>query len=204
MFMRSYAAGLIASLSLAGFVVPAWADETHESDTPMHERAAQPGASAASTTHTAQPSARGGGERDDAATRSGIGAPFVADIAQLARSNQNFRRVVHTGMRSQLVLMSIPAGGDIGAESHSRVEQLLVIVSGRGEAVVNGAHTPLGPGSIVVAPPGSMHNVIANGSEPLRLYTVYSPPNHIDGRVHATKADAEADRADEAFGHRVR
>ncbi len=73
--------------------------------------------------------------------------------------------------------------------------------SGTGEAVLNGESTPVGPGDVVVVTPGTRHNFKNTGTEPLKIATVYAPPNHIDGRVHRTKADADADTEDEAFGH---
>ncbi len=130
--------------------------------------------------------------------------PYVADVAAAARSNDAYRRVLFTGAKTQLVVMSIPVGGDIGAEAHPNVEQLIFIVDGRGKAVLPGAESPLGPGDVVVVPPGTRHDVVNVGSGPLRIYTIYAPANHIDGRVHHTKSDADADQADEDFGHRAR
>jgi mannose-6-phosphate isomerase-like protein (cupin superfamily) len=131
-------------------------------------------------------------------------APFQANVLQAARSNDAYRRVLFTGAKTQLVLMTIPTGGDIGFETHPHVEQLLFIVSGQGKAILDGAETVVGPGDVVVVTPGTHHDIVNTGAEPLRIYTVYAPPNHIDGRVHRTKADAEADTADEAFGQAVR
>jgi mannose-6-phosphate isomerase-like protein (cupin superfamily) len=112
--------------------------------------------------------------------------------------------VVFTGARTQLALMTIPTGSDIGVETHPNVEQLIFIASGQGKAVLNGAESAVRPGDVVVATPGTRHDIVNTGTEPLRIYTVYAPPNHIEGRVHQTKADAEADTADEAFGRSVR
>lgn len=131
-------------------------------------------------------------------------APFHANILQAARNNDAYRRVLFTGARTQLVVMAIPPGGDIGTEMHPHVEQLIFIESGQGKAVMNGAESPLARGDVLVVTPGTRHDVINTGTEPLRIYTVYAPPNHIDGRVQQTKADAEADKADEAFGASVR
>jgi|GEM_PF-225463 len=130
--------------------------------------------------------------------------PFQANILQAARNNDAYRRVLFTGARTQLVVMAIPPGGDIGMEMHPHVEQLIFIESGQGKAVMNGAQSPLARGDVLVVTPGTRHDVINTGAEPLRIYTVYAPPNHIDGRVQQTKADAEADKADEAFGASVR
>ncbi len=118
-------------------------------------------------------------------------------------NNENFREVLYTGAKSQLVAMSIPPGGEIGEEVHEHVEQTLYFHSGEGEAVLDGTPSPLRAGDILIVTPGTRHNVKNTGSEPLKIVTVYAPPNHIDGRVHKTKADADADREDEEFGHKV-
>lgn len=131
-------------------------------------------------------------------------APFQANVLQEVRSNDAYRRVLFTGAKTQLALMNIVPGGDIGFETHPNVEQLIFIASGRGKAVLDGAESPVGAGDVIVVTPGTRHDVTNTGSEPLRIYTVYAPPNHIDGRVQQTKADAEADKADEAFGRAVR
>ncbi|CAN5924898.1 hypothetical protein BH11MYX4_BH11MYX4_51190 [soil metagenome] len=130
--------------------------------------------------------------------------PFQTNILAGAAKNEAYRRVLFTGARSQLVVMSIPPGGEIGLETHAHVEQLIFIASGQGKAVVNGVETPLTVGDVVVATPRSRHNVVNTGSMPLQIYTVYAPANHIDGRVQPTKKDAEADGADDAFGAAVR
>ena len=130
--------------------------------------------------------------------------PFHSNVLEQARANEAYRRVLFTGDRSQLVLMTIPPGGDIGVESHAHVEQLIFIASGQGKAIVNGAETPVGAGDVVVATPNARHNIVNTGAEPLRIYTVYAPPNHLDGRVHPAKVDADGDKADEAFGAAVR
>jgi mannose-6-phosphate isomerase-like protein (cupin superfamily) len=130
--------------------------------------------------------------------------PFQVNVLDQSRKNDAYRRVLFTGARSQLALMTIPPGGDIGLESHAKVEQLIFVASGQGTAVVNGVESPLGAGDVLVATPGARHNVVNTGAEPLRIYTVYAPPNHIDGRVHPAKKDAESDAADDAFGAAVR
>ena len=129
--------------------------------------------------------------------------PYKANIADLARENTAYRRVLFTGARSQIVAMSIPPGQDIGEEKHLRVEQIIVIVSGTGRSTLDGVESPMGPGDVIVITPGTEHDVVNTGSAPLKLYTIYTPPNHIDGRVHPTKADAERDAADEELGRRV-
>jgi mannose-6-phosphate isomerase-like protein (cupin superfamily) len=123
--------------------------------------------------------------------------PYAGDVEQQARENADFRRVLNTTERSQLVLMSVPAGGEIGQETHEDTDQILVFVKGGGEAVFGGVdRRPVNPGDVVVVPAGTQHNFIANGAEPLKLFTIYTPPHHRPGTVHATKADADADIAD--------
>ncbi len=135
--------------------------------------------------------------------RGGGASPYHANVAQLARDNDNYRRVLFTGDKSQLVVMSIAPGDDIGQETHARVEQTIVCVSGSGRLSLNGVESGFGPGDVVVITPGARHDVRNVGSAPLKLYTIYVPPNHLDQRVQATKADAQADHEDEAFGRRV-
>ncbi len=129
---------------------------------------------------------------------------FHVNIVQRTRENRNFRTVLFTGGRSQLVVMRIPPGGEVGLETHPYVEQTLFFLSGRGIATLDGREQPIAAGDALVVTPGAAHNVVNTGSEPLEIYTVYAPPNHLEGRVHATKADADADVADEAFGDAVR
>jgi len=131
-------------------------------------------------------------------------APYQANIEARVRENDAFRRVLYTGGRTQLVAMQLPAGSDIGKETHANVEQSIVIVSGTGRADINDKSQPLAAGDLVVAPKGSTHNIVNTGGGPLELYTIYAPPNHLPGRVHLTKADAEKDKADEEFGKKVR
>ena len=128
---------------------------------------------------------------------------YQINIAQAAERNADFRRVLHTGERTQLVVMSIPPNGDIGAETHRHVEQLIFVQSGHGVAILGVEKRPVRAGDVVVVPPGVRHNLLNVANVPMKLYTVYSPPNHIDGRVHQTRADADADVADEEFGRRV-
>ena len=130
--------------------------------------------------------------------------PYQINIVRETESNTNFRKVLFTGPKSQLVVMEIPAGGEIGEEIHKYVEQTLFFLSGAGGAVINGEEKPIGPGDVVVVTPGTRHNFINTGKEPWKIYTVYAPPNHIDGRVHKTKVDADADQEDESFGETVR
>jgi len=127
---------------------------------------------------------------------------YIAPILKHVKENENFRRVLYTGQKSQLVLMAIPIKGDIGEEVHHHVEQTIVLVEGEALSVLDGVRREVYAGDIVVVPPGIIHNFINNGEVTLKLYTVYAPTNHIDGRIHKTKADAEADVKDEVFGEK--
>jgi len=135
---------------------------------------------------------------------AGYPAPYQANISKVGSQNRNFRRVLHTGQRMQLVVMSLPPGGEIGAETHAHVEQMIFVQNGKGRAWIGDSVRTITTGDVVVVPAGARHNVQNDGKDPLQLYTVYGPPNHIDGRVHATRADADADNADEEFGRQVR
>lgn len=125
---------------------------------------------------------------------------FHTNIANAVSVNNDFRQVIFTGAKSQLVIMNIPPGGEIGSETHAHVEQTLYFQSGTGEAILNDVTSPVVAGDVYVVTPGTKHNFKNTGSEALKVMTVYAPPNHIDGRIHHTKADADADTADEAFG----
>jgi mannose-6-phosphate isomerase-like protein (cupin superfamily) len=119
-------------------------------------------------------------------------AGFLVNIEQKAVENTFFRQVLFTAPHSQLVVMSLKPGEDIGLERHDDVDQFIRVEAGRGTAVLDGREHPLGDGSAVIIPAGTSHNIInASRSEPLKLYTIYSPPNHPDGTVHPTKAKAE-------------
>jgi mannose-6-phosphate isomerase-like protein (cupin superfamily) len=123
-------------------------------------------------------------------------ADFNRDITKLAMDNKDFRRVLLTQEHSQLVLMSVEPGDDIGEETHE-VDQILVFVDGEGEAVLNKKKSKVKPGSLVEVPAGTLHNFVNTGDTPLKLYTIYAPPEEEEGLVHKTKADAEADEAEE-------
>lgn len=133
-------------------------------------------------------------------TESKILASYRANIVRETQENEYFRRVLFTGLNSQLVVMSIPPGGDVGEETHKYTEQTLFFLSGTGMGALNDKQFPIGPGDVVTVVPGTKHNFWNTGAGPLKIYTVYAPPNHIDGRVHKTKADADVDTIDEAFG----
>ncbi len=129
---------------------------------------------------------------------------YHANIFQETEANRNFRKVIFTGEKSQLVVMEIPPGAEAGEEIHEHVEQTLFFLKGTGKAILNDKEMTVSPGDVFVVTPGTKHNFINTGSVPLKLYSVYAPPNHIDKRVHPTKAEADADLEDEAFGHAVR
>jgi mannose-6-phosphate isomerase-like protein (cupin superfamily) len=114
------------------------------------------------------------------------------DIIQLARSNDAFRREVATGEHSQVVVMTIPPGGEIGEEVHEENDQLLVFVEGQADAILDGRTTKVVPNRLVLVQAGTRHNFINTGQSPLRLVTVYAPPEHAPGTVHQTKAEADA------------
>lgn len=124
---------------------------------------------------------------------------YQTKITDAVRANTDFRRVLFTTAKTQLVLMNVKPGEDIGLETH-HLDQVLVFVSGQGKAILNGKESQIGPGDVVVVPEGTEHNFINTGSEPLKLYTVYAPPEHADGTVHRTKAEAEAAEAAEHGG----
>jgi len=113
------------------------------------------------------------------------------EIATVAEKNEDFRRVLWTGEHVQLVIMTIPPGGEIGAEVH-QVDQVLTFVSGVGKAKVGGQTRNVVQGDLVAVPAGTKHNFTNDGPNPLVLYTVYGPPEHADGAVHKSKEDADA------------
>lgn len=117
------------------------------------------------------------------------------EIATVAEQSADFRRVLFTGEHTQLVIMTIPPGGEIGEEVHDENDQILSFVSGVGRGVVSGKERKIKAGDVVVVPAGLKHNFINEGPNPLVLYTVYGPPDHSEGAVHKTKE--EADRLEE-------
>jgi mannose-6-phosphate isomerase-like protein (cupin superfamily) len=113
-------------------------------------------------------------------------------IATVAEQSSDFRRVLWTGRHSQLVIMTIPPGGEIGLETHEDTDQILTFVSGNGAAEVAGKTREVTQGDLVTVPAGTLHNFRNTGPNPLVLYTVYSPPEHAEDAVHHTKEEAEA------------
>lgn len=125
---------------------------------------------------------------------------FVTNIEADTIANENFRQVLYTAPSSQLVLMSLKPGEEIGVETHE-LDQFFRFEQGEGKVVLNGEEQAVTDGSAVVVPAGTEHNVInTSASAALKLYTIYSPPEHKNGVVHATKADALADSADHYDG----
>jgi len=121
---------------------------------------------------------------------------FHANLFEAARQNEDFRRVLHTTKHTQFVVMTIPPGGEIGSEVHDGIDQVLIAVSGAGTSVLDGGERPFAAGDVVVVPEGTRHNFVNSGAEPLRIATVYGPPDHPPGTVHHTKADADRDEGD--------
>ena len=117
---------------------------------------------------------------------------FVKDIEALAVGNRNFRQVLYTAKHCQLVVMALKPKEEIGAEVHE-LDQFFRVEEGAGEAVLDGVRTAIQAGFAVLVPAGTKHNIVNTSDAPLKLYTLYAPPNHRDGVLHHTRADAEAD-----------
>jgi len=117
---------------------------------------------------------------------------FVDNIETLTTSNTDFRRVLYTGKYLQLVLMALKPGEEIGEEVHVDHDQFFRVESGAGEALIDGKRTPIKDDDAIIVPAGARHNVINTGDAVLTLYTLYGPPEHHEGVVRATKADAKA------------
>jgi mannose-6-phosphate isomerase-like protein (cupin superfamily) len=125
---------------------------------------------------------------------------FSINIEEKTLENDNFRKVLYTTPRSQVVVMTVQAGDEIGLETHQGHDQFIRVEAGQGVAVLNGEQHALEDGTAIVIPAGTEHNVINTSSvEPLRLYTIYTPPEHPEGTVHRTKA--EADEYERQHGH---
>ncbi len=114
-------------------------------------------------------------------------------VVELARANDEFRKVLWTGENAQLVLMAIPEGGEIGGEVHEGHDQLLYFVAGSGVAKIGEAECDIADGDVGIVPAGTFHNFRNTGSGMLKLFTTYSPPEHAPGTEHETKAEADAD-----------
>ena len=122
---------------------------------------------------------------------------YTGNIIDRARRNTFFREVVATGPHSQVVVMTIPPGGEIGLETHTELDQVLVVVDGTGVADLDRQRPgAIDAGTLIQVPAGTLHNVVNTGPVDLRLYTVYAPPAHAEGTIHRTKAEADLDEAD--------
>jgi mannose-6-phosphate isomerase-like protein (cupin superfamily) len=126
---------------------------------------------------------------------------FVQDIEKATEENPDFRRVLYTGRHLQLVVMSLGPGEEIGEEIHHDRDQFFRVEKGRGEIWIDGVCTKLKSDDAVLVPAGARHNVINRGKRPLKLYTLYGPPEHRDGVVHSTSAEARA--SEEHFDGRI-
>ena len=124
---------------------------------------------------------------------------YIADIEKETKDNENFRKVLYTGKNSQLVVMSLNPGEEIGAEVHE-LDQFIRIEDGEGVAILDGAEHNVEDDYAIVVPAGAEHNVKNTGSKAMKLYTVYSPPEHKEGTIHATKEDAMNDEDDHFDG----
>jgi len=117
---------------------------------------------------------------------------YIQNIEKVALENENFRMVLYTAQHSQLVVMNIPVGRDIGEEVHT-LDQFFRVEQGEGVAILDGVETAISDGFAVLVPAGARHNIVNSGSVALKLYSVYAPPNHHDGVIHETKENAEGD-----------
>ena len=118
---------------------------------------------------------------------------YVDDIQARTLENEDFRRVLYTGKNMQLVLMTLPPGCDIGEEVHEDRDQFFRIEEGKGEIRIDGVANKVEDDFAVIVPAGARHNVVNDGDVPLKLYTLYAPPEHRDGTVHKDKEQAERD-----------
>lgn len=116
----------------------------------------------------------------------------IANIKQQAVDNEYFRQVLATGKHTQIVVMHIPAGGEIGEETHPDNDQVLYLVAGKGSVYLDDQSSEYNEGDVVLVPAGVRHNFVADGNQPMKIITTYSPPHHPDGTIHKTKAEANA------------
>ena len=116
----------------------------------------------------------------------------IKDILTQAKTNDYFRQVLATSQHTQVVIMSIPPGGEIGEEVHKDNDQVLYLVEGAGQVVLEDQPADFNVGDLVVVPAGTKHNFITKGDAPMKIITTYSPPHHPDGTIHKTKAEADA------------
>ena len=116
---------------------------------------------------------------------------YIANIEALALENVFFRKVLYTDSNVQLVVMALKGGEDIGEEVH-QLDQFIRVEKGEGKAVLDGRESLIGEGSAIIIPARVRHNIINTGVHSMKLYTLYAPPNHKDGTIHKTKAEAAA------------
>jgi mannose-6-phosphate isomerase-like protein (cupin superfamily) len=121
---------------------------------------------------------------------------YIKNIEEITAGNNDFRQVLYTAKNCQLVVMALKPKEEIGMEVH-QLDQFFRVEEGIGEAILDGVHTAIKAGFAVLVPAGANHNIVNTGSVPLKLYTLYAPPNHRDGVIHKTRATAEKD--DEHF-----
>lgn len=117
---------------------------------------------------------------------------YVANIEDLTEANKDFRHVLYTGQNLQLVLMSLTPGQDIGKETHAAHDQFFRIERGSGEIVIDGVTHKVDSGAGIVVPAGALHNLVNTGDKPMKVYTIYGPPNHVDQLEQKTKSMAQA------------
>jgi mannose-6-phosphate isomerase-like protein (cupin superfamily) len=127
----------------------------------------------------------------------GQSVQFNEDIVERARRNTWFREVLVTGSHSQVVVMAIQPGEEIGLETHADVDQVLVFVTGEGIAILDGQRSRVAAGRMVHVPAGTEHNIMNTGTTEMHLYTIYAPPEHAPGTIHRTKAEADAAETEE-------
>jgi len=135
--------------------------------------------------------ALGAYDHETQAAKGNVMQGFVGDIEELSEKNSNFRRVLYTGKNLQLVMMALQPGEEIGEEIHDDGDQFFRVEEGEGEVLIDGNLSRIKSGDAVLIPGGARHNIVNTGKRSLHVYTLYAPPEHRDGTVHATKADAE-------------
>ena len=117
---------------------------------------------------------------------------FIGDIEEQTEANRDFRRVLFTGPRMQLVVMALQPGEELGEEIHVSTDQYFRVEDGKGKIWMDGDEAGIESDMAIVVPAGMRHNIKNTGHKPLKLYTLYAPPQHVDGTVHRTKAEAAA------------
>ena len=123
---------------------------------------------------------------------------FTTDIVKFARDNHDFRRVVYTATNSQVVVMSLHPGEELGMEVHQSIDQIFCFVEGKAQVTIDGVPLEVEKNDVVIVPAGTLHDVRNITAHPLRFFTIYSPPAHAPGTVHHTREDAEVDQHDYA------